>query len=110
MPPIPHVDVKAQYAPLLPELKERLAEVLEAGVFILGPNVKAFEQEAAAFLGVPQTVGVANGTVGARWAGAPCRCPQFGQVHDVVPGGMWNRWPQFSHVANTHRAPQRTHV
>src|SRR5207249_8497878 len=33
-----------------------------AGVFILGPNVKAFEEEAAAFLGVPQTVGVANGT------------------------------------------------
>jgi dTDP-4-amino-4,6-dideoxygalactose transaminase len=60
--PIPLVDVKAQYAPLLPELKERLAEVLEAGVFILGPNVKAFEEEAAAFLGVPQTVGVANGT------------------------------------------------
>jgi dTDP-4-amino-4,6-dideoxygalactose transaminase len=60
--PIPLVDVKAQYAPLLPELKGRLAEVLEAGVFILGPNVKAFEEEAAAFLGVPQTIGVANGT------------------------------------------------
>src|SRR3989440_514624 len=60
--PIPLVDVKAQYAPILPELKERLAEVLEAGVFILGPNVKAFEEEAAAFLGVPQTIGVANGT------------------------------------------------
>jgi dTDP-4-amino-4,6-dideoxygalactose transaminase len=60
--PIPLVDVKAQYAPLLPELKERLAEVLEAGVFILGPNVKAFEQEAAQYLGVPQTIGVANGT------------------------------------------------
>jgi len=60
--PIPLVDVKAQYAPLLPELKERLAEVLEAGVFILGPNVKAFEEEAAQYLGVPQTIGVANGT------------------------------------------------
>ena len=62
MRPIPLVDVKAQYAPLLPELKERLAEVLEAGVFILGPNVKAFEEEAAQYLGVPQTIGVANGT------------------------------------------------
>ena len=62
MRPIPLVDVKAQYAPLLPELKERLAEVLEAGVFILGPNVKAFEEEAARYLGVPQTIGVANGT------------------------------------------------
>ncbi len=59
---IPLVDVKAQYAPLLPELKARLAEVLESGRFILGPNVKAFEEEAAAYLGVPETIGVANGT------------------------------------------------
>jgi dTDP-4-amino-4,6-dideoxygalactose transaminase len=62
VPPIPLVDVKAQYAPLIPELKERLGEVLEAGVFILGPNVRAFEEEAAAYLGVPATIGVANGT------------------------------------------------
>src|SRR5262249_9912936 len=29
---------------------------------ILGPNVQAFEQEAAGYLGVEHTVGVANGT------------------------------------------------
>ena len=51
MPRIPLVDVKAQYAPLLPQLNDRLAEVLDAGVFILGPNVKAFEEEAAALQG-----------------------------------------------------------
>jgi dTDP-4-amino-4,6-dideoxygalactose transaminase len=62
VPSIPLVDVKAQYAPLLPELKERIAEVLEAGVFVLGPNVRAFEDEAAAYLGVPETIGVGNGT------------------------------------------------
>ena len=59
---IPLVDVKAQYAPLLDELKERIAEVLDSGRFILGPNVRAFEEEAAAYLGVKHTVGVANGT------------------------------------------------
>ncbi len=59
---IPLVDVKAQYAPLIPELQERFAEVLESGRFILGPNVSAFEREAAAYLGVPETIGVANGT------------------------------------------------
>ena len=59
---IPLVDVKAQYAPFIPALKERFAEVVESGRFILGPNVAAFEQEAAAYLGVPQTIGVANGT------------------------------------------------
>ncbi|TMJ97832.1 MAG: DegT/DnrJ/EryC1/StrS family aminotransferase [Actinobacteria bacterium] len=59
---IPLVDVRAQYAPLLPELKDRIAEVLDSGQFILGPNVAAFEEEAAAFLGVRECVGVANGT------------------------------------------------
>jgi dTDP-4-amino-4,6-dideoxygalactose transaminase len=59
---IPLVDVKAQYAPLIPELKERLGEVLESGRFILGPNVSAFEEEAASYLGVPTTIGVGNGT------------------------------------------------
>ncbi len=59
---IPLFKPAAQYEPLLPELKERFAEVLESGQFILGPNVKAFEREAAAYLGVPETIGVANGT------------------------------------------------
>jgi dTDP-4-amino-4,6-dideoxygalactose transaminase len=62
VPTIPLVDVKAQYAPLIPDLKERFAEVLDSGRFILGPNVAAFEQEAAVYLGVPSSIGVANGT------------------------------------------------
>ncbi len=62
MPRIPLVDVKAQYAPLIPELQRRFAEVIESGVFILGPNVKAFEQECIDFLGVQDAIGVANGT------------------------------------------------
>ena len=59
---IPLVDVKAQYAPLIPELKARFAEVLESGRFIFGPEVEAFERESAAYLGVPHAIGVANGT------------------------------------------------
>src|SRR5262245_38613825 len=39
-----------------------MREVLDSGTFILGPNVTAFEEEAAAYLGVPRTVSVANGT------------------------------------------------
>lgn len=59
---IPLIDVKAQYAPLIPELEERFSSVLESGRFIFGPEVEAFEREAAVFLGVPHAVGVANGT------------------------------------------------
>jgi dTDP-4-amino-4,6-dideoxygalactose transaminase len=62
VPSTPLVDVKAQYERLIPQIQERIAEVLESGVFILGPNVQAFEREAAEYLGVPRTVGVANGT------------------------------------------------
>jgi dTDP-4-amino-4,6-dideoxygalactose transaminase len=59
---IPLVDVKAQYASLVPELEERFSAVLESGRFIFGPEVEAFEREAAAYLDVPHAIGVANGT------------------------------------------------
>jgi dTDP-4-amino-4,6-dideoxygalactose transaminase len=59
---IPLIDVKAQYAPLQERLKERFGEILESGQFIRGPHFYAFQEEAAAFLGVKKTVGVANGT------------------------------------------------
>ena len=62
MPDIPLVDVKAQYERLIPEIQARMQEVLDSGRFILGPNVEAFEREAAEYLGVTRTVGVANGT------------------------------------------------
>jgi dTDP-4-amino-4,6-dideoxygalactose transaminase len=60
--PIPLVDVKAQYEPLLPRIREAIDGVLESADFILGPNVGAFEGEAADYLGVREAIGVANGT------------------------------------------------
>jgi len=60
--PIPLVDVKAQYEPLLPRIREAIDGVLASGEFILGPNVGAFEREAADYIGVGDAVGVANGT------------------------------------------------
>jgi dTDP-3-amino-3,4,6-trideoxy-alpha-D-glucose transaminase len=45
-----------------PELRERLGAVIESGRYILGPEVEAFEQEFARYLGVDHCVGVANGT------------------------------------------------
>jgi dTDP-4-amino-4,6-dideoxygalactose transaminase len=60
--PIPLVDVKAQYEPFLPRIREAIEGVLTSGEFILGPNVAAFEREAAGYLGVAESVGVANGT------------------------------------------------
>ncbi|MEE4376654.1 MAG: DegT/DnrJ/EryC1/StrS family aminotransferase [Candidatus Competibacteraceae bacterium] len=60
--PIPMVDVTAQYARLKEELDQAIADVLSSGRFILGPQVHAFEQETADYLGVKHAVAVASGT------------------------------------------------
>jgi dTDP-4-amino-4,6-dideoxygalactose transaminase len=56
------VDLKTQYARLKPEMDRAVHEVLESCAFVLGPNVKAFEEEAAAYLGVKHAIGCASGT------------------------------------------------
>jgi len=59
---IPLVDVRAEYEPLIPRLEAAFREVLEGQRFIRGPQFWAFQDEAAAYLGVKRTIGVANGT------------------------------------------------
>ena len=59
---IPMVDLKTQYHRLKVEIDQAIAEVLETTAFILGPNVRAFEEEAAAYLGVRHAIGCASGT------------------------------------------------
>jgi dTDP-4-amino-4,6-dideoxygalactose transaminase len=45
-----------------PRIAEKLAEVARSGRYILGPEVEAFEESFARYLGVRHCVGVANGT------------------------------------------------
>lgn len=59
---VPLFDTRTPLEPLWPELRERALAVLEAGAYILGPEVSAFEEELATHLGVRHAVGVANGT------------------------------------------------
>ena len=59
---IPMVDLKTQYQNLKTEIDAELAGVLESTRFILGPNVHAFEQEAADYLGVKHAISCASGT------------------------------------------------
>lgn len=56
------VDLSEQTETLWPELERAVLGVLRSGRFILGPNVEAFEREAAAFLGVRFAIGVGSGT------------------------------------------------
>jgi len=60
--PIPMVDLKAQYASLRGELEPAMAQAMAATQYILGPNVQAFEREAAEYLGVRHALGCASGT------------------------------------------------
>lgn len=59
---IPMVNLKAQYAEIKQEVEQGLAQTIENCTFILGPNVQAFEKEAAEYLGVKHAIGVASGT------------------------------------------------
>ena len=62
MATIPFGDLKRQYESIKAELDEAAARVLAGGWYILGPEVRAFEAEFAAFCGVGHAIGVGNGT------------------------------------------------
>jgi len=59
---VPLFDTETPLAPLREQIIERVGAVIRGGHFILGPEVKAFEQELAAYVGVDHAIGVANGT------------------------------------------------
>lgn len=59
---IPMVDLKQQYQALQQEINPAILAALAETRFILGPNVSAFEQEAADFLKVKHAITCASGT------------------------------------------------
>jgi len=60
--PVPMLDLSTQFAELEAEWMAAIRETGSRGSFILGPNVAAFEEEAARYLGAAHAIGVANGT------------------------------------------------
>ena len=65
---IPLVDLHAQYAAIGAEIDAAIRRVLGHCEFILGSEVRAFEQEWAAYCGVEHAVGLSNGTDAIRLA------------------------------------------
>jgi dTDP-4-amino-4,6-dideoxygalactose transaminase len=59
---IPLLDLTAQYRTIQAEIDMAIHQVLESGKFILSSNVRALEDEIAAYLGARHAVGVASGT------------------------------------------------
>lgn len=59
---IPMLDLSSEIEELWPELESAIKRVLRSGQFVLGPEVAAFEREAAEYLGVKHAVGLNSGT------------------------------------------------
>ena len=68
-------------APYQDRIADKLREVAATGRYILGPEVKAFEDEFAAWLGVRHCIGVGNGTDALQIA---LRAAGVGPGDDVV--------------------------
>jgi dTDP-4-amino-4,6-dideoxygalactose transaminase len=51
-----------QYHNIKAEIDANMREVLESGQYVMGPMLKRFEQELAAYHGMKYAIGVANGT------------------------------------------------
>lgn len=62
LPPIPFIDLATQRRRLKPAVDVAVAKVLDHCQFIMGPEVRAFETELAAFCGAKHVVTCASGT------------------------------------------------
>lgn len=56
------LDLKPQYEQIKEDILAAIERVLESGQFIMGPDVKLFEQEVAAYLGAKHAISVNSGT------------------------------------------------
>jgi UDP-2-acetamido-2-deoxy-ribo-hexuluronate aminotransferase len=61
-PPLPFVDLKAQYGALRESVNARIQKVLDHGQFIMGPEVAELEARLAAYTGARHCVTCASGT------------------------------------------------
>ena len=59
---VPVFDLTEEVDELWGDVTQAVHEVLRSGQFIMGPNVRAFEEEVADYLGVKHAIGVNSGT------------------------------------------------
>ncbi len=78
---VPFVDLGRQYMSLREEILQVIDAGLKSGQYILGPELDAFEREAAAFCGARHAIGVANGS-DALWL--PLKALGIGPGDEVI--------------------------
>lgn len=82
-------EIKRQNHALARELSQSIARVLDRGWYILGPEVEAFEQEFAAYIGVRTSVSLGNGTDALELALKALRVGAGAPVATVANAGMY---------------------
>ena len=81
--PIPFLDLRALHEGLKEQLLDEIAELIDSGAFIIGPQVREFEGAFAAHAGSEHCVGVASGLDALRLALLAAGIEQGDEV--VVP-------------------------
>src|SRR5512145_3332513 len=56
------VDLSGQYQRIKPDIDQAIQRVLDSAVFVKGSEVKDFESELAAYLGIKHVIACGNGT------------------------------------------------
>ena len=82
--PIPLVDLRTQSQAIKAEVLERIGEVIDSAGYILGPQVREFEEQFAKYTGTNHCVGLANGTEALHMA---LRALDIGQGDEVITAG-----------------------
>jgi dTDP-4-amino-4,6-dideoxygalactose transaminase len=92
---VPLFDTASPLAPLRKDLHEAILRVVDSAAFILGPEVAAFEDELAAYVGAEHAIGVGNGTDALTIA---LRAMGIGPGDDVIV-------PSFTFYASAEAIP-----
>ena len=92
---VPLFDTRTPIQPLRDAIQAKIADVIDAQSFILGPELEAFESELADYLGARHAVGVGNGTDAITLA---LRAMGVGPGDDVVV-------PSFTFYASAEAIP-----
>ena len=82
--PVPFVDLRAQHEEVRQEIEAAITDIINRSSFIGGSYVDTFEKEFAAYLGVSEAIGVANGT-DALWLGLVAAGVKPGEGVITVP-------------------------
>lgn len=80
-PPVPFLDLGATYRELETELDQAWKRVMQSGWYLLGAEVRGFEEEFAASVGATDAVGVASGLDALVLA---LRALDIGPGHEVI--------------------------